>query len=144
MTNGVRPRLKTPPAQCDPPLPHQRARTMRNPMTRSEYKLWSALRGKKVAGLRFRRQHPIGPFFADFACLAARLVVEVDGNSHLTREQVEYDVRRTAYLRRAGYEVMRFWNVDVLTRLDIVIVQIEAAVAARVTARDESKDSGRP
>jgi very-short-patch-repair endonuclease len=80
-----------------------RARELRNNMTKAEWRIWSRLRNRQVAGYKFRRQFPIGPYFADFACLSARLVIEVDGEGH---DKVSDD-RKTAYLQSRGYQVVR-------------------------------------
>jgi very-short-patch-repair endonuclease len=82
------------------------ARALRRRETGVEYRLWQALRGRRAFGLKFRRQHPIGPYVADFACIEARLVVEIDGYWHATRK--EKDAKRTAYLRGRGFDVVRF------------------------------------
>ena len=73
-------------------------------------------------GHKFRRQRPIGPYFADFACLEARLVVELDGGQHV--EAVAYDAARTLAMEREGFRVLRFWNNEVLTQIDAVCEQI--------------------
>jgi very-short-patch-repair endonuclease len=91
-------------------------------MTDVERKLWQALRGKQFNGHRFRRQHPIGQYIADFACIERMIVVELDGGQH--QEQLEYDERRTEYLRTHGWQVLRFWNNDVLSNLDGVLMVI--------------------
>ena len=79
-------------------------------MTEVEWFVWSRLRGRQVGGYKFRRQVPIGPYFADFFCPLARLVVEIDGEGH----EAERDDRKTAWLEREGYRVLRFlaWDVD--------------------------------
>ena len=76
-------------------------------------------------GLKFRRQHPIGPYVADFACPSIRLVVELDGDQH--GRHLEYDQARTAYLATRGYRVIRFDNRDVSQRLDDVLEAIQRA-----------------
>lgn len=106
----------------------QRARDLRANMTDAERKLWEALRRKNINGLRFRKQYPLGPYFADFVCLPARLVVEVDGGQHGDDEQMEHDLRRTAWLKSENFSVLRFWNLDVLKNIDGVVDAIEAAV----------------
>src|SRR5690606_5880726 len=88
-----------------------RARELRATMTDSERRLWRCLRMRQLDGYRFRRQHPIGPYIVDFACLAARLVVEVDGGQHSDSMD---DRHRDAFLRARGFRVLRFWNHDVL------------------------------
>ena len=91
-------------------------------MTNVERLLWQALRGKQLNGYRFRRQHPIGKYIADFACIAQRIVIELDGGQH--QEQCEYDEQRTAFFRVGGWQVLRFWNNDVLNNLDGVLLTI--------------------
>ena len=77
-------------------------------MTGTEQRLWAHLRGRKVEGWKFRRQHPIGEYIVDFACPAARLVVEVDGYSHGFEAQLNYDESRQRWLESQGYKVLRF------------------------------------
>ena len=91
-------------------------------MTGVELILWSRLRRQQLEGHRFRRQAPIGPYIADFACFQARLLIEIDGPSH--DDRVEYDRRRTAWLVRGGFRVLRFAADDVLSRLDDVLETI--------------------
>ena len=99
-------------------------RQLRKQMTKAEVILWTRLRRGSMSGLRFRRQHPIGPFVADFACVQARLVVEVDGPSHWTDEGLAYDARRTNFLRRSGWRELRVSNQNVYTNLDNVLAEI--------------------
>ena len=96
-----------------------RARELRKNQTSAERQLWSRLRRKRLCGLKFRRQHPIGRCIVDFCCVSCRLVIEVDGGVH--KSQAEYDDARTAYLRRRGYRVIRFANEDVYHRLGEVL-----------------------
>jgi very-short-patch-repair endonuclease len=77
-------------------------------MTGTEQQLWAHLRGRKVDGWKFRRQHPIGEYIVDFACPAARLVVELDGYSHGFDVQINYDESRQRWLESQGYKVLRF------------------------------------
>src|SRR5262245_31304320 len=92
---------------------HERARSYRKEMTDAEAKLWSMLRGRRLAEFKFRREHPIGPYVVDFACVGARLIVEVDGPSHDNPEQAEFDANRTAFLENAGWRVVRVPNTDI-------------------------------
>jgi very-short-patch-repair endonuclease len=101
-----------------------RAREMRQQMSAAEVRLWSKIRGDRIGALRFRRQHVIGPFVADFYCAQLNLVIEVDGDSHFEPGQDVSDQERTRYLTSRGLHVLRFTNVDVLTNLDGVIRQI--------------------
>jgi very-short-patch-repair endonuclease len=91
-------------------------------MTDVERLLWHALRGRQLNGHRFRRQHPIGSYIADFACIEQQLVLELDGGQH--QEQAQYDERRTAYLQVHGWQVLRFWNNDVINNFDGVLFAI--------------------
>jgi very-short-patch-repair endonuclease len=93
-------------------MDRQRARELRSKLTDAEQRLWQALRRRQVAGVKFRRQQPIGDFIVDFVCFERRLIVEVDGGQHA--EQVSYDEQRTQWLEARGYRVLRFWNNDVL------------------------------
>lgn len=87
-------------------------------MTDAEQALWRILRGRQISGLKFRRQHPFGDFILDFVCLEYRLVIEVDGGQHT--EQTEYDQIRTRILQKAGFQVLRFWNNEVLREIEAV------------------------
>jgi very-short-patch-repair endonuclease len=91
-------------------------------MTGVELLLWSRLRRKQIGGHRFRRQAPIGPYIVDFACFQAHLLIEIDGPSHDAR--VHYDGKRTAWLQRRGFRVLRLAADDVLSRLDDVLENI--------------------
>ena len=77
-------------------------------MTGTEQQLWARIRGRKLEGWKFRRQHPIGEYIVDFACPAARLVVELDGYSHGFDERINYDESRQRWLESQGYKVLRF------------------------------------
>lgn len=105
----------------------QAAAKMRWNPTPAEAALWEALRGRRVAGLRFRRQHPVGQFVLDFYCPAKKLVVEVDGAVH--DDQADYDAARTAQIEAHGYHVLRFRNEQVLADLQSVLEQITATAA---------------
>jgi primosomal protein N' (replication factor Y) len=102
------------------------ARRLRSNPTEAERRLWHHLRRRQLGGFRFRRQHPIGSYITDFVCLAARLIVEVDGGQHADSPA---DIRRTAWLESRGYRVLRFWNSDVLTNTDGVLTVIRDALA---------------
>ena len=94
------------------PAVRQRARELRHEPTVAEQKLWILLRNRALLGAKFRRQHPIGPYIADFCDPEANLIIEVDGPSHSLSE--ENDSIRTAYLSDRGYRVVRFTNAEVL------------------------------
>ena len=93
-------------------------------MTGAEVILWTRLRRHNIDAHRFRRQHPIGPFIADFACLPLKLVIEVDGATHWTEEAQAYDRRRSAWLARLGWREIRVTNFDVYRNLDRVLEHI--------------------
>lgn len=96
----------------------QRARTLRRKLTLPEGLMWIGLRGKKLAGLRFRRQHPIGPYILDFYCEEARLAVEIDGERHNQPDRMRHDARRTNWLEVQGVRVIRLPAKDVLADVD--------------------------
>jgi very-short-patch-repair endonuclease len=98
------------------------ARRLRKAATDAERILWLGLRARQLDGLRFRRQFPIGGFIADFACVEARLVVELDGGQHL--ERAAHDAIRTTKLELCGYRVIRFRDHDVLLHTDAVLEEI--------------------
>ncbi len=102
----------------------QRARALRQRQTAPEAKLWQALRNGKVAGLKFRRQHPIGRYVVDFCCESTKLIVEIDGDSHAGAAAEARDADRTAWLMEQSYRMIRFTNEDVHKRLDAVIEAI--------------------
>ena len=104
----------------------QLAKELRHEQTEAETVLWKRPRRKSLDGLRFRRQHPIGRFIADFYCSEARLVVEVDGGVHANQE--DNDALRTEMLTAQGYRVVRFPNEDVLSAIEGVLEQIRAYV----------------
>jgi adenine-specific DNA-methyltransferase len=88
--------------------------------------LWYHLRDRRLANYKFRRQRSIGPYFADFACLEAKLIIELDGGQHV--EAASYDENRTRFIEAQGYRVLRFWNNEVLTQTDAVRERILQAL----------------
>ncbi|HEX8663016.1 MAG TPA: DUF559 domain-containing protein [Beijerinckiaceae bacterium] len=114
--------------------PSQRQRTragaLRRAQTEPEKRLWWHLRHRlPVENTHFRRQVPIGNFVADFCCLRAKLIIEVDGNQHGFDENAAHDERRTAYPASQGFRVLRFSNREVMTAIDVVLDTIHAALA---------------
>jgi very-short-patch-repair endonuclease len=103
-----------------------RARELRSGSTEAEQRLWHQLRSRRLADLKFRRQHPVSSFIADFACLEAKLIVEVDGGQHFEPDAMAADERRTQSLQRAGFTVLRFDNRQVLAEIDAVLAAIDA------------------
>ena len=102
---------------------------LRRAMTPAERALWAALSGRQLDGLRFRRQHPLGPFILDFCCPARKLVIELDGAGHADEDQAQRDAARTAQLQSHGYRVLRFRNEQVLADLAAVRAAIAATAA---------------
>ncbi|MDP1536030.1 MAG: endonuclease domain-containing protein [Burkholderiales bacterium] len=107
-----------------------RSRKLRSTLTNAEQLLWHHLRQKQIAGTKFRRQHPVGRYVVDFACLSARLAIEVDGGQHA--ENAMRDRRRDAFLESRGFHVLRFWNNDVLGNIEGVVETICAAALKRL------------
>jgi very-short-patch-repair endonuclease len=106
-----------------------RARQLRRDMTPTEVILWGVLRGRQFGGYKFRRQQPLGPFFADFYCAEAKLVVELDGDTHIGREAE--DAARRAFLASEGIAVIRFWNPEVHDNLEGVCSTILTTCTSR-------------
>ena len=94
-------------------------RDLRRHMTDAERLLWQHLRNRQPAGCKFRRQHPIGPYIVDFVCHERKLVIEVDGGQHA--ENLSHDTKRSDYLKKKGFEVLRFWNNEVLQEIESVL-----------------------
>ncbi len=111
-----------------PPLPTttlERARQMRSGQTDAESKLWQHLRAGRFNGLKFRRQHPVPPYIADFCCVEKKLVIELDGSQHTP----EIDATRTGYLQSRGWRVLRFWDNAALNQTEAVLEAIWNAVS---------------
>ncbi len=106
----------------------QFARDMRHAPTDAEQRLWYFLRDRRLGGYKFRRQHPMGNYIADFICVEARLVVELDGGQHTMPEQAEKDIERTRFFESRGFRVLRFWNHEVLVNTEGVLTTILEAL----------------
>ncbi|MEZ5889493.1 MAG: endonuclease domain-containing protein [Xanthobacteraceae bacterium] len=104
------------------------ARRLRANATDAEVQLWKMLRQLPASGTHFRRQVPIGPFVADFACLALRLVIEIDGSQHAQGSRATRDEARSKWLEREGFKVIRFWNNDIVEDREGVLNSIYAAM----------------
>jgi very-short-patch-repair endonuclease len=114
------------------PKRHQRisqARQLRREMTEPERKLWRNLRHFRFGTSHFRRQSPIGPYFADFACHQKRLTIEIDGETHTSQQAATRDELRSAYFQSKGYRVLRFWNYDVMRNIEGVMTVIQQAIS---------------
>jgi very-short-patch-repair endonuclease len=128
-----------------PALQKGRARRLREYQTDVEGKLWSRLRDGQLSGVKFRRQHPIGPFIVDFCCLKKGLIVELDGGQHASRNSA--DERRTEFLEGLGYRVLRFWDNDVLGNFDGVLERISEALNSphpRPLPSEWAREKGEP
>jgi very-short-patch-repair endonuclease len=108
------------------PRDHTRARELRKSSTAHEKTLWRQLRNSALAGHKFRRQHPVGPYFLDFACVEQRLAVELDGAGHVTDRA--YDAARDHWLQAHGWRVLRFTNDQLVFGLRLVLETIDAAL----------------
>jgi very-short-patch-repair endonuclease len=108
------------------------ARRLRRNQTPAENRLWAGLRGRRLQDNKFVRQHPVGPFTVDFLCRKATLVIEVDGATHSDDRDIEYDARRTDYLKSQGYRVLRIQNDDIYHRFDDVMDMILLTLADKL------------
>jgi very-short-patch-repair endonuclease len=111
----------------------ERAKALRLHLTEAEEKLWHRLRNNQMKGFRFRRQHPLLHYIADFYCHEARLVVELDGAVHEQTEQTQRDEGRTFDLSEYGIDVLRFTNQQVLNDTETVLNEISARLPASAT-----------
>ncbi len=115
------------------PVIFERAKDLRNHMTKAEKKLWEHVKGKKILNLRFRTQHPIDRFIADFYCHALKLVIEIDGGIHKSKNQSEYDIGREAEIIHWGVKMIRFTNEEIENDMDYVLNKIKTACIDRRT-----------
>ncbi|QNA84244.1 DUF559 domain-containing protein [Sphingomonas sp. So64.6b] len=120
--------------------PTMRARELRANATDAERRLWAHLSARKIAGARFNRQVPIGPFICDFVSRGAKLVIEVDGGQH--DWNAETDRTRTRYIESHGFRVIRFWNNDVMESIEGVVAKIEQALADRPSPNPSREREG--
>jgi very-short-patch-repair endonuclease len=120
-----------------PPDPRllEYARTMRRAPTPAERVMWRLLRNRQLSGYKFRRQHPLGHYIADFYSRDAALVVELDGDSHFTPEGIEHDRIRHAYLESLDLRVLRFLNTDVFDNAEAVVELIGNTCVERCNLR---------
>jgi very-short-patch-repair endonuclease len=109
-----------------------RARTLRKTMPPAEAKMWNGLRSLRPLGHHFRRQVPVGPYYADFVCHAARLIVEVDGDTHFSESAHRYDATRDDVIRAEGYRILRVTNHEVMRNIDGVLQAILTELARPV------------
>jgi very-short-patch-repair endonuclease len=111
------------------------ARQLRQAQTDAECNFWFNVRNRRLAGYKFRRQVPIGPYIADFVCESRKLIVELDGGGHA--EETETDRERDEHLRSKGYEVLRIWNNEVMTNMDGVRRAVLVALGRRSGGNDD-------
>ncbi len=104
------------------------ARRLRSNQTDAETRLWYLLRSRRFRAHKFRRQHPLGRFIVDFVCISQQLVIEVDGGQH--QDQAAADRARDSLLRANGFQVLRFWNNDVLRHTQAVLEEIAKCLDA--------------
>jgi len=124
---GVAPQQKSIMSNIDR-FRRERARQLRLNATEPEQRLWRALKSVPVFGSHFRRQVPIGSYVADFACLKARLIIELDGGHHSKDDVAVKDEQRTRWLKSEGYRVIRFWNAELTENLPGVLDTIYRAL----------------
>ncbi len=105
-----------------PPNIKTNSRKLRSELTEAETHLWQHLKARQVCDKKFRRQHPVGNYILDFACIEARLAIEVDGGQH--SEMQSQDNLRTAWLETQGWKVLRFWNNEVLQNIEGVLEKV--------------------
>ncbi len=109
------------------------ARSLRQSSTDSERLLWRHLRDRRLGGFKFRRQAPIGRYIVDFACFEVKVVVELDGSQHAEESQAERDLARDEWLETQGFEILRFWNREVIRNAGGVLERILGACQRTLT-----------
>ncbi len=106
------------------PKLYKYGRALRQETTNAEEILWERIRNKKLTGLKFRRQHPLYNYIADFYCHEKKLVIELDGAVHATEDNAEYDKGRTYEMQQLGVTLIRFWNDEVLNDIENVLAAV--------------------
>ena len=117
-----------------------RARALRRQQTEAEALLWMHLRSRQLLDLKFRRQHPIGPYFADFACIEIGLVIELDGGQHADEDAAAQDTARARCMADAGFTTRRFWNHDVLQQTAAVLESIAHCASTLTPALSRTRE----
>lgn len=106
-----------------------KARNLRKKSTPQELKLWKLIKNKQVKNYKFKRQVPIGNYIVDFSCAEKKLIIEIDGGQHNTETEIIYDKKRTEYLEKQGYKVIRFWNNEIDNNIEgvysIILEQLQ-------------------
>jgi len=113
------------------PKPVSLVRELRRRQSDAEEKLWMNLRNRQLGGLKFRRQQSLGDYIVDFVSFDVKLIIEVDGGQHNELATTEKDKQRTKWLEGKGYQVIRFWNNDVLENVDGVLIRIKEILEMR-------------
>jgi very-short-patch-repair endonuclease len=121
------------------PWKTNRSRALRSSSTSAEDRLWAELRNRQLAGLKFVRQVPIGPYFVDFVCREHQVIVEVDGGTHSTTGEIAYDKARTVRLEKLGFRIFRVHNTDVYENIDGVATTLLAFISAQIDVADNSQ-----
>ncbi|MGJ0515835.1 MAG: endonuclease domain-containing protein [Methylomicrobium sp.] len=106
-----------------------KARILRKNQTNVEQLLWKRLRNRQLLGQKFRRQFPIEPYIVDFVCLELKLIIELDGGQHA--EQMDYDQQRSRYLEQRGFNMIRFWNNEIIENIEGVLETLRLAILER-------------
>lgn len=117
-----------------------KAKEMRNNPTEAEEFLWKYLKAGQL-GVKFRRQHPIGDYIADFICLSANMIIEIDGSVHYTDEGIDHDNVRDAQLKAFGFTILRFDNFDVLNNTSKVLTAINKYISNNSTTNTENAEA---
>ena len=104
------------------------ARKLRQNQTEAEKTIWLKLRGKQIGDVKFRRQQPIGPYIVDFVCFERKIIIEIDGGQHNESELKRKDEERTVWLEERGYQILRFWDNEVLKNINSVLQRIKEAL----------------
>jgi very-short-patch-repair endonuclease len=114
----------------------EHCRAMRNAPTDAEDRLWRRLRNRQLERVKFRRQHPVGPYIVDFYCHETNFALELDGSGHEDSDQADYDQNRAAELESMGIKVMRFWNNEVRDNMEGVLDAIREALTPTLSQRE--------
>jgi very-short-patch-repair endonuclease len=118
-----------------------RSRVLRSNSTSAEDLIWSELRGRRLGGLKFVRQCPVGPFFVDFVCRENKIIVEIDGGTHGSSAEIARDQQRSAYLQAKGFRIFRAHNQDVYDNIDGVLDTLLALARGEVARADTVLDA---
>ena len=103
----------------------EKSRELRKNMTFQERKLWNIIKNRQFFNYRFRRQFPIGSYIVDFICREKKIIIEIDGGQHNEQINIEYDNKRTKYLKSEGYNVIRFWNNEIDNNIEGVYERLK-------------------